>query len=84
MTIPIPPMEEQNKIAEFVDTKSAAVGEVIDEMMDALRAELALLGQYKTQMSADIITGRSDISSIHYTEKEYTPHDVNEVSDNDS
>ncbi len=68
MIIPIPPIEEQNLIADFVDTRSAALGVILDNMISSLKEEIALLGQYKTQMSADIITGRTDLSSIDSTE----------------
>lgn len=66
MVIPIPPEEEQKKIVDFVDTKCASVGFEIDRMIEQLKQEIALLGQYKTQMAADIITGRTNLSEIDY------------------
>lgn len=75
MVIPIPPREEQDKIAEFVDSKCAAVGVVIDEMIARLKNEIALLGQYKTQMAADIITGRTDLDEIESTQLSDTEGD---------
>lgn len=35
-------------------------------MIEQLKQEIALLGQYKTQMAADIITGRTNLSEIDY------------------
>lgn len=64
MVIPVPPMQEQNRIADFVDTKCASIGLEIDKMIEKLREEISYLGQYKTQMSADIITGRIDLDAI--------------------
>ena len=67
MLLPVPPIEEQNKIAEFVDTRSVALGSSIDEMIEELKKEIELLNLYKTQMSTDIITGRinpDDIVSV--------------------
>ena len=58
--------EEQKKIVDFVDTKCASVGFEIDRMIEQLKQEIALLGQYKTQMAADIITGRTNLSEIDY------------------
>lgn len=55
MVIPIPPEEEQKKIVDFVDTKCASVGFEIDRMIEQLKQEIALLGQYKTQMAADCL-----------------------------
>lgn len=80
MIIPVPPIEEQNLIANFVDTRSASLGTILDSMMDALKEEIALLGQYKTQMSADIITGRTDLSLVDSTENcsmEQTAEEMN-------
>ena len=34
--------------------------------IEQLKQEIALLGQYKTQMAADIITGRTNLSAIDY------------------
>ena len=68
MILPLPPREEQDRIAEFVDTKSVAIGTIIDNMVTKLKHEIALLGQYKTQMSADIITGKIDLQNIEVTD----------------
>lgn len=59
-------LQEQKKIVDFVDTKCASVGFEIDRMIEQLKQEIALLGQYKTQMAADIITGRTNLSEIDY------------------
>ena len=68
MLIPVPPIEEQEKIAQFVDTRCMSIGTVIDEMIENLRQEIAFLGQYKTQMATDIITGRTDPDIVESTE----------------
>lgn len=68
MLIPIPLIEEQEKIAQFVDTRCMSIGTVIDEMIENLRQEIAFLGQYKTQMATDIITGRTDPDIVESTE----------------
>jgi len=74
MLIPIPPIEEQNRIVDFVDTKCASMSLVIDDLIEKMKREIALLGQYKNQMAADIITGRVNldmIQSAELVEEEY-------------
>lgn len=67
MLIPIPPRDEQDRIVEFIDTKCSTMADEIDVLVSKLKREIALLGQYKNQMSADIITGRTDLESISYS-----------------
>lgn len=51
-------------IHNFVDTKCASVGFEIDRMIEQLKQEIALLGQYKTQMAADIIPELDTLTNI--------------------
>ncbi len=67
MPIPIPPRDEQDRIVDFVDTKCSTMADEIDVLVTKLKREIALLGQYKNQMSADIITGRTDLELISYS-----------------
>lgn len=67
MLIPVPPIKEQEEIVEFVDSKISLAGQEIDNIVATLREEIKLLNQYKDQMAADIITGRTDLKSIAYT-----------------
>ena len=51
--IPVPPIEEQLKIAEYLDS--------IDARIDARKKEIKLLEKYKAAISSDIVMGRVDI-----------------------
>lgn len=66
MLIPVPPIEEQDEIANFVDSKISLAGKEIDNIVAMLREEINLLNQYKDQMAADIITGRTDLSVVNF------------------
>mgnify|MGYP002525373154 CR=1 FL=1 len=70
MLIPVPPISEQEEIVEFVDSKISLAGQEIDNIVATLRDEIKLLNQYKDQMAADIITGRTDLKRIAYTVNE--------------
>ena len=55
--IPIPPIEEQNAIVEYIETKSNK----IDKMIDALSAEIERLTEYKQRLISDVVTGQIDV-----------------------
>lgn len=55
--IPMPPLEEQRAIVEFIEQKNKA----IDDMIANLRAEIDFLTEYKQRMIADAVTGQIKI-----------------------
>lgn len=55
--IPIPPIEEQKAIVEYIDNKTKA----IDDMIANLRAEIDTLTEYKQRLIADVVTGQIDV-----------------------
>lgn len=52
--LPIPPIEEQKAIVEYIQQKNTA----IDEMIANLRAEIDFLTEYKQRLIADVVTGQ--------------------------
>lgn len=55
--IPIPPLEEQRAIVEYIERKNKA----IDDMIANLRAEIDFLTEYKQRLIADAVTGQIKI-----------------------
>ena len=55
--IPIPPIEEQNAIVAYIESKDFA----INEMIANLRAEIDFLTEYKQRLIADAVTGQLKI-----------------------
>ena len=55
--VPIPPIEEQRAIVEYIEKKNKA----IDEMIANLRAEIDFLTEYKQRLIADAVTGQIKI-----------------------
>lgn len=55
--LPIPPIEEQRAIVEFIEQKNKA----IDDMIANLRAEIDFLTEYKQRLIADAVTGQIKI-----------------------
>ena len=55
--IPIPPIEEQNAIVEYIEAKTNS----IDKMIDALKAEIDRLTEYKQRLISDVVTGQMNV-----------------------
>lgn len=58
--IPIPPIEEQKAIVEYIQQKNSA----IDEMIANLRAEIDFLTEYKQRLIADVVTGQLNVQNL--------------------
>ena len=55
--IPLPPLPEQKRIIHYLDKATAA----IDVAIDRARREIELLGEYRTRLIADVVTGKVDV-----------------------
>ena len=53
----LPPMEEQHRIVEQIDTDCAPA----DTTISRLEREIELLREYRTRLVADVVTGRLDV-----------------------
>lgn len=58
--IPVPPIEEQKAIVEYIRKKNSA----IDDMIANLRAEIDTLTEYKQRLIADVVTGQVDVRNL--------------------
>lgn len=72
--IPIPPLEEQNKIVSYLDEKC----EEIETIKTKIHDEIKLLYEYRTRLISDVVTGKVDVRSIEIPEYEAVPDDVTE------
>lgn len=55
--IHIPPIEEQNAIVEYIESKTSK----IDTMIEALKVEIDHLTEYKQRLISDVVTGQIDV-----------------------
>lgn len=60
LRIPVPPFEEQTAIMEYLDAKTAT----IDAAIAATRREIELLSEYRTRLTADVVTGKVDVREV--------------------
>ena len=57
LRVPIPPMDEQVRIACELSTATRD----LDVAVESLRAEIALLKEYRTRLISDVVTGKLDV-----------------------
>lgn len=57
MRLPLPPLEEQISIADYL----IRVGAVIEDGKSRATSEIELLGEYRTRLIADVVTGKLDV-----------------------
>lgn len=70
--IPVPPLEEQLKIAAYLDS------------IDARIKEIALLKKYKAAISSDIVTGKIDVRGIEIPAYEFVEESVDTETEDGS
>ena len=58
--IAIPPLAEQGAIVEYLDAQTAR----IDAAIAAIRRTVALLGEYRERLVADVVTGKVDVRAV--------------------
>ncbi len=57
MVLPIPPIEEQEEIAEAIRFRTAD----LDRATEPVLQEIALLKEYRTRLISDVVTGKLDV-----------------------
>ncbi|GCL40185.1 type I restriction-modification system S subunit [Sphaerospermopsis reniformis] len=60
LALPLPPLHEQQKIAEYLDQKTAQ----IDEQKTKIQQAIDLLKEYRTALITNAVTGKIDVRKI--------------------
>ena len=55
--MPLPPLDEQNRIVSFIGDETEKVNAAISR----LEREIELLREYRTRLVADVVTGKLDV-----------------------
>lgn len=63
---PVPPIEEQKRIAEWLDIKTARYAQSIN----AIEKQIAVLQELRTRLISDVVTGQIDVRGIEVPEHE--------------
>jgi type I restriction enzyme S subunit len=78
--VAIPPIEEQEKIVDFVSeqTKSS------DEVLETMKKEIGLIREYQTRLIADVVTGKVNVSGLVFKmPEEFDDDDLLDVDEDD-
>lgn len=76
--LPMPPIEEQNEIAQYVTKIQSQAQRAIRK----IQKEIDLLREYRTRLISDVVTGQMDVRGIEIPD--YTPEeDTEDVTDTD-
>ena len=57
LPIPLPPISEQQAIADFLDSKTAT----IDQSIANIETQIADLRAYRAALISDVVTGKIDV-----------------------
>lgn len=71
----VPPLDEATKIARRIDIETA----VIDRRVEDLETEILLLREYRTRLTADVVTGRLDVREAAARIPDGTVVDLNDA-----
>jgi len=55
--LPLPPRDEQEGIVQFIENAAHTAEDAISR----LQREINLLGEYRTRVTADVVTGKLDV-----------------------
>jgi len=76
LQLPLPPLEEQRRIAALVDEKVAN----LDRAIAPVIKEIALLKEYRTRLVSDVVTGKLDVRKEAAKLPEIDPIDLVNVA----
>jgi len=62
----VPPMEEQQDIADHIDHETSR----IDKLIDRHRSEIELMQEYRTRLISDVVTGKLDVRGVQLPQVE--------------
>lgn len=74
----VPPREEQNHIARFLDARCSEIDRLITEN----QAQIANLHDLKSSLIADVVTGQIDVRDVEIPEYEQVAESLYEADDN--
>ncbi len=77
--LPVPPVEEQNEIAHYVE----GLQEQAQSAIQKIQKEINLLREYRTRLISDVVTGQMDVRGIEIPEytMEEDAEDITEIDD---
>lgn len=72
ISIPLPPVEEQKEIADFLEQERKGTEFAITK----IKQQISLLKEYRTRLISDVVTGQKDVRDIVIPEYEAEANDI--------
>lgn len=76
--IPIPPIDEQKKIVQYIKEQEKSV----DALISGIENKIELLKEYRTRLVSDVVTGQMDVRGIEIPDYELE-EDMEEIEEPD-
>lgn len=80
MQVPIPQVDEQQKIADYIDEKVLQI-DMATKKYEQIIDDLQVL---KTRLISDVVTGKIDVRGIEIPEYEFVDEDADADNEDDS
>lgn len=77
LQIPMPSIEEQNIIADYLDTKC----QKITQTVEYINSLISVLEEYKISLVADVVTGKIDVRGIKVPDYEFVAESADSATD---
>lgn len=79
-TVLIPPLQIQKKIINYLKVQCGN----IDSLVEKINKEISLLGEYRTRLISDVVTGQIDVRDAVVPEFEYVLDETGDFSDDEN
>ena len=79
ISLPTPPVDEQEPIAEYIDEATASLNDAIDRA----EREIDLIREYRTRLIADVVTGKVDVRALAPAESPLDDEQIDEGIDDE-
>lgn len=78
-TVLIPPLQIQKMITNYLKAQCGN----IDSLVERINKEISLLGEYRTRLISDVVTGQIDVRDAVVPEFEYVSDETSDISDDE-
>ena len=79
MQLPIPQIDEQREIANYIDEKTLKIDNVVKKQLQII----AELQELKSSLISDVVTGKIDVRNVEIPEYEHIDDVVDDVEENE-
>ena len=78
--MPLPEYDEQAQIVAHLNEQCAEV----DTLIENISNEITVLGEYRTRLISDVVTGQIDVRAVEVPDFEYITDEAEDASDDEN